>query len=120
MSDTLTFPKALNKALTQAMAEDPSVMLLGENIRGQGRGEMRGLQAAYGDGRVIDFPISEAAMTGFGNFSSIRRVSECHPGEGTFSPSAISPRSCPAEKHLPAPLKMTQPIVSSFFRSIIC
>ena len=57
MSDTLTFAEALNQALTQAMAEDSSVMLLGENIRGQGRGEMRGLQDAYGDGRVIDFPI---------------------------------------------------------------
>jgi len=71
MSDTLTFPEALNQALNQAMAEDPSVMLLGENIRGQGRGEMRGLQAAYGDGRVIDFPISEAAMTGFGTGAAL-------------------------------------------------
>ena len=71
MTGALTFAEGLNRALTQAMAEDPSVLVLGENIRGQGRGEMRGLQDAYGDGRVIDFPISEAAMTGFGTGAAL-------------------------------------------------
>ena len=71
MTGKLTFAEGLNQALTQAMAEDPSVLVLGENIRGQGRGEMRGLQDAYGDGRVIDFPISEAAMTGFGTGAAL-------------------------------------------------
>ena len=66
MTGEMTFAEGLNRALSPAMAEDPAVLVLGENIRGQGRGEMRGLQDSYGDGRVIDFPISEAAMTGFG------------------------------------------------------
>ena len=65
MSRTLTFTEALNEALSQAMEQDRSVIILGENIRGQGRSEMYGLQALYGNGRIIDFPISEAAMTGF-------------------------------------------------------
>ena len=64
MSRELSFVEALNEALFQEMARGPAVLVLGENIRGQGRGEMRGLQDAYGDDRVIDMPISEAAMTG--------------------------------------------------------
>lgn len=71
MSRELSFTEALNEALTQAMARDPSVLVLGENIRGQGRGEMRGLQDAFGDARVVDFPISEAAMTGFGTGAAL-------------------------------------------------
>ena len=65
MNRNLTLTEALNEALMQGMAENYAVMVLGENIRGQGRGEMRGLQNTYGDTRVVDFPISEAAMTGF-------------------------------------------------------
>jgi len=71
MTGEMTFAEGLNRALSQAMAEDPAVLVLGENIRGQGRGEMRGLQDSYGDGRVIDFPISEAAMTGFGTGAAL-------------------------------------------------
>lgn len=71
MTRDLTFAEALNAALFQEMARDPSVIVLGENIRGQGRGEMRGLHDAYGDDRVVDFPISEAAMTGFGTGAAL-------------------------------------------------
>ena len=71
MSRNLTYTEALNEALVQAMAEDPAVIILGENIRGQGRGEMRGLQDIYGNTRIIDFPISEAAMTGFGTGAAL-------------------------------------------------
>jgi pyruvate dehydrogenase E1 component beta subunit len=64
MTRELSFTEALNEALMQEMARDDAILVFGENIRGQGRGEMRGLQDAYGDDRVIDLPISEAAMTG--------------------------------------------------------
>lgn len=64
MTRELTFVEAMNEALVQEMARDDSIVIFGENIRGQGRGELRGLQDAYGDNRVIDLPISEAAMTG--------------------------------------------------------
>ena len=64
MTRELSFVEAMNEALTQEMARDDTIVIFGENIRGQGRGELRGLQDAYGDDRVIDLPISEAAMTG--------------------------------------------------------
>jgi pyruvate dehydrogenase E1 component beta subunit len=65
MSRKLTYVAALNEALHQAMAEDPRVLVLGENIRGVKRPETSGLDGTYGAARVIDMPISEAAFTGF-------------------------------------------------------
>ena len=64
MTRELSFVEAMNEALIQEMARDDTIVIFGENIRGQGRGELRGLQDAYGDDRVTDLPISEAAMTG--------------------------------------------------------
>ncbi|BCM17700.1 alpha-ketoacid dehydrogenase subunit beta [Mesorhizobium sp. J8] len=61
----LRFLQAMNEAYRQVMAEDESVMILGEDIRGGIRGETKGLHAAFGDDRVLDTPISEAAFTGF-------------------------------------------------------
>ncbi len=71
MTRKLSFVEALNEALTQEMARDETIVIFGENIRGQGRGEMRGLQDAYGDDRVIDLPISESAMTGIGTGAAL-------------------------------------------------
>ena len=66
MSDRpLRYLQALNEALHQEMGRDSTVLMLGEDIRGSLRGETKGLYEAYGPERVIDFPISEAAMTGF-------------------------------------------------------
>ncbi len=62
---TLTYVAALNEAFHQAMSADPSVIILGENIRRGVRAETRGLDEAFGDDRVIDMPISEAAFTGY-------------------------------------------------------
>ncbi len=64
---SLTVVEALNEALHQAMAEDDSVMVLGENIRRGNRAETLGLDERFGAGRVLDMPISEAAFTGFAN-----------------------------------------------------
>ena len=64
---TLTYVAALNEALHQAMAEDDSVIVLGENIRNGVRAETRGLDERFDAGRVLDMPISEAAFTGFAN-----------------------------------------------------
>lgn len=63
----LNVVEALNEALHQAMAEDDSVMVLGENIREGNRAETRGLDDRFAAGRVLDMPISEAAFTGFAN-----------------------------------------------------
>lgn len=61
----LRFLQAMNEAYHQVMADDDSVLIIGEDIRGALRGETKGLHSAYGDDRVIDTPISEAGFTGF-------------------------------------------------------
>ena len=64
---TLGVVEALNEALHQAMAEDDTVIVLGENIRYGNRAETAGLDQRFAPGRVMDMPISEAAFTGFAN-----------------------------------------------------
>ena len=61
----LRYVQALNEALHQEFARDPSVIMIGEDIRENMRGETRGLFTTYGPDRVLDSPISEAAFTGF-------------------------------------------------------
>jgi acetoin:2,6-dichlorophenolindophenol oxidoreductase subunit beta len=61
----LRYLQALNEALHAEFARDPSVLLLGEDVRGNMRGEARGLYQKFGGERVRDCPISEAAFTGF-------------------------------------------------------
>ena len=62
----MTMVEALNLALDQALARDPKVFLLGEDI-GLPNGVMgvtKNLAAKYGADRVRDTPISEAAIAG--------------------------------------------------------
>lgn len=75
---TLTFVQAVNEALHQAMAADPRVIVLGEDVAGGGGrkaqgiedawggilGATRGLIGEFGAERVIDTPISEAGFLG--------------------------------------------------------
>ncbi len=63
---TRTFVQALNEALDIAMERDPNVYMLGEDIGEMGGdfGVTRGLWAKYGDARVRDTPLSEAAIIG--------------------------------------------------------
>lgn len=58
------FGKAINQALAEALEEDPTVLLLGEDIAEAGGvfGVTRGLYERFGFDRVRDTPISEAAM----------------------------------------------------------
>jgi pyruvate/2-oxoglutarate/acetoin dehydrogenase E1 component len=71
-----TFRAALNEALHHEMARDPRIIVLGEDITGGkgGTGEKdawggafgvtKGLLGAFGEGRVIDTPITESAFIG--------------------------------------------------------
>ncbi len=64
---TISMRDALNVALGLALAEDPSVFLIGEDLADPGGGisqVTRGLSSAYGTERVRDTPISEAAIVG--------------------------------------------------------
>jgi pyruvate/2-oxoglutarate/acetoin dehydrogenase E1 component len=63
----MTVREALALALNQAMAADDRVILLGEDIADPGggvSGVTAGLSTSYGADRVLDTPISEAAIVG--------------------------------------------------------
>jgi pyruvate dehydrogenase E1 component beta subunit len=63
---TWTMSGALNRALHDAMGDDDRVLVLGEDV-GMSGGVFRvtdGLRAAFGERRVFDTPISEAAIVG--------------------------------------------------------
>ena len=60
----LTYCQAINEALREALLRDPSVFIMGEDIGSYGGtfGVTAGLFEEFGADRVIDTPISEAAM----------------------------------------------------------
>ena len=62
----ITYLEAIRQALFDEMARDERVFLLGEDIGVYG-GAFKvtdGLQERFGDARVVDTPISEAAIVG--------------------------------------------------------
>ncbi|MEU4607670.1 transketolase C-terminal domain-containing protein [Kribbella sp. NPDC023972] len=61
----LSYLKALNRALGDALAEDPAVFLLGEDIRVAASNLTAGLFNRFGPDRVLDTPLSEQAFTNF-------------------------------------------------------
>jgi acetoin:2,6-dichlorophenolindophenol oxidoreductase subunit beta len=61
----LRYLQALNAALGDEMRRDPSVFVLGEDVRQSLRGVTKGLVGEFGPSRVIDTPLSEQAFTGF-------------------------------------------------------
>ena len=66
MIESLALAKALNAGLRQAMLKDPKVLLMGEDIGPLG-GVFRvteGLQAEFGDTRVMDTPLAESGIVG--------------------------------------------------------
>jgi acetoin:2,6-dichlorophenolindophenol oxidoreductase subunit beta len=75
MERQLSFQQAINEALAQEMARDPSVILMGEDVAGGSGTEgpmdawggplgiTKGLWSKFGD-RVMDTPISESAFVG--------------------------------------------------------
>jgi pyruvate/2-oxoglutarate/acetoin dehydrogenase E1 component len=60
------FVRAVNEALADSMAEDPSVIVLGEDVAAPGGpfSATKGLLDRFGPMRVRDTPISEAAIVG--------------------------------------------------------
>ena len=63
----MTYAQAAVRALGDAMARDPKVVAIGEDIgRGGIFGQYKGLQERFGEDRVIDAPISEATIVGAG------------------------------------------------------
>jgi len=69
LTETRTLPvvSAINEALDEALAADPRVFLLGEDLAdpaGGVSGATRGLSTKHGKDRVLDTPISESAIVG--------------------------------------------------------
>ncbi len=65
--EKLTMAQALNRALRDTMAEDPSVLMFGEDVGPLG-GVFRitdGLTAEFGEDRCFDTPLAEAGIVGF-------------------------------------------------------
>jgi pyruvate/2-oxoglutarate/acetoin dehydrogenase E1 component len=64
--EELRFNHAVNRALADAMTADSTVILFGEDVAGAGGvyGATRGLRDRFGPARVLDTPISEAAIVG--------------------------------------------------------
>ena len=62
----MTYREALRQALFDAMSEDDSIFILGEEIGryGGAYGVTKGLIDEFGEDRVLDTPISEAAIVG--------------------------------------------------------
>src|SRR5262245_13327016 len=64
---TMSFAEAATDALSGAMASDPRIVVLGEDVgRGGVFNQYAGLQQRFGPARVIDTPISEATIVGAG------------------------------------------------------
>lgn len=62
----MNMAKALNLAMREAMREDPSVLVLGQDV-GKDEGVFRiteGLYAEFGEYRVVDTPVAESAIVG--------------------------------------------------------
>lgn len=70
---TLTNRQALNQALSEELARDPSVYLIGEEVaQYQGAYKIsKGLFEKFGGSRVVDTPITEAGFTGIAIGSSL-------------------------------------------------
>ncbi len=65
-TESWTMADAINAALGQAMERNPEVIVLGEDV-GLSGGVFRvteGLQARFGEGRVIDTPLNESGIVG--------------------------------------------------------
>jgi pyruvate/2-oxoglutarate/acetoin dehydrogenase E1 component len=61
----LSFVKALNRALGEEMERDPSVFVMGEDIRLALTNAAAGLRDRFGPDRVIETPLSEQGFTNF-------------------------------------------------------
>ncbi len=59
---TITFDQAVEEVLAQAMADDPTIIVWGEDVQGM----RRNLFVRFGPERVRNTPISEAAFVGAG------------------------------------------------------
>lgn len=79
---SLTMAEALREALFEEMGRDPSVFVIGEDLRAAAPfGITKGLAERFGEDRVLDTPISEAALIGASlgaAITGLRPVADMH------------------------------------------
>lgn len=78
---SISYIRAVNEALRSAMSSDEDVIVLGEDVGFAGGifGATKGLQKEFGESRVLDAPIAEAAILGAAvgaSMSGLRPVAE--------------------------------------------
>ena len=68
MSDAITYAQAFQQGVREEMERDATIIALGTDLyeRGGHFGQLKGLGAQFGEARVRDTPISEAAMVAAG------------------------------------------------------
>ncbi|MEY4372209.1 MAG: 2-oxoisovalerate dehydrogenase [Actinomycetota bacterium] len=81
--EKMGFREAINQAMDQAMANDPTVIVMGEDVADSAGGGVfkvtGGLSAKYGDERVRNTPIAEQAIIGAGigaSMAGMKPISE--------------------------------------------
>jgi acetoin:2,6-dichlorophenolindophenol oxidoreductase subunit beta len=67
----ITYLQALRESLMEEMRLDPTVVVLGEDVRHSLRGITKGCLEEFGAERIWDTPISEAAFVGMGTGSAM-------------------------------------------------
>jgi acetoin:2,6-dichlorophenolindophenol oxidoreductase subunit beta len=67
----LSYQKALNRALVDAMTADDTVFVLGEDVRVAASNVTAGLVKRFGPDRVLDTPLSEQGFTSFATGAAI-------------------------------------------------
>lgn len=60
----IRYLEAMKEALREEMRRDPSIFVVGEDVRHSLRGVTKGIIEEFGPSRIYDTPISEAAFTG--------------------------------------------------------
>ena len=84
----LKIVEALREALEQEMTRDPGVFIIGEDVTiGGGFAVTKGLVDTFGEGRILDTPISEIGFTGFAigaAMSGMRPIVEYQFGDFVF------------------------------------
>lgn len=76
VTNEMTYANAIHSSMSYAMEKNPNAILIGQGI-GDHKGifgTTTGLRSKYGEARVIESPIAEEMMTGFGLGSSLNGV----------------------------------------------
>ncbi len=82
----INFAEATREAMQEEMRRDPAVFVMGEDIARQGGifGQFKGMTEEFGPDRVLDTPISEAAIVGSAlgaALTGMRPVVDIHFGD---------------------------------------